>query len=315
MDPQTLRVMWKPPPKEMWNGAIRGYYVGFRISGTEDPFNVQTVEVPDEYMEEMKLRIPDLQKYTQYGVMVQAFNDKGLGPKSEEIVVMTSEDVPSRPPQNVRCSVTSSSILHVTWQPPPADALNGILRGYKIGYKNMEEWSGSKIGFTQTTATYKTLENLEKNANYSVQIMGYTNMGEGVKSEAVYCKTKEDVPAPPAEIKVLPLSTETVLVVWKPPSRPNGYIIKYNVYARELEDENKLRSETHSSRDAMQRTSQHNFPTKHSVRGDAVQYEVKGLKANQRYEFWVTATTAVGEGKSTAIIAEALMGTICESLD
>uniref|UniRef100_T1JP64 Down syndrome cell adhesion molecule n=1 Tax=Strigamia maritima TaxID=126957 RepID=T1JP64_STRMM len=38
MDANTLRVTWKPPQKNLWNGAIRGYNIGYKIHGSSDAF-------------------------------------------------------------------------------------------------------------------------------------------------------------------------------------------------------------------------------------------------------------------------------------
>ena len=38
-----------------------------------------------------------------------------------------------------------------------------------------------------------------------------TRKGEGIKSRPVYCRTLEDVPSPPENIKAVPLSTSSIL--------------------------------------------------------------------------------------------------------
>lgn len=39
--------------------------------------------------------------------------------------------------------------------------------------------------------------------------------------------------------------------------------------------------------------------------GFPVTYEARGLIENQMYEFWVSASTSVGEGEPTPVVAEA----------
>lgn len=39
--------------------------------------------------------------------------------------------------------------------------------------------------------------------------------------------------------------------------------------------------------------------------GYPVTYESRGLIENQMYEFWVSASTSVGEGEPTPVVAEA----------
>lgn len=44
------------------------------------------------------------------------------------------------------------------------------------------------------------------------------------------------VPEAPAALKALVMSTESVLVSWKPPAEPNGEIIHYMVYIKPTGD-------------------------------------------------------------------------------
>lgn len=92
------------------------------------------------------------------------------------------------------------------------------------------------------------------------------------------------VPGAPGGIKVLLETSDTALLTWLPPSNPNGVIVQYNVYVRVLEGTVQLDTRTvpHYS------TSQ-------------LQYQLPGLKRRQIYEFWVTASTRVGEGTSTPV--------------
>ena len=50
--------------------------------------------------------------------------------------------VPSMPPENVQCSALTSQSLQVSWDPPPAEGCNGIVRGYKVSHQIAEEWYG-----------------------------------------------------------------------------------------------------------------------------------------------------------------------------
>lgn len=41
----SLRVTWEPPARDLWNGNILGYYVGYRTHAHAADYNFQTVEV------------------------------------------------------------------------------------------------------------------------------------------------------------------------------------------------------------------------------------------------------------------------------
>ena len=48
-------------------------------------------------------------------IWVLANNSVGLSPPSEVVVVMTGEEVPSGPPENVHVEPSGSQALSVTW--------------------------------------------------------------------------------------------------------------------------------------------------------------------------------------------------------
>lgn len=49
-----------------------------------------------------------------------------------------------------------------------------------------------EIDTRKTTALTTVLTSLRKFSNYSIQVLGYTRMGDGVSSQAIFCKTEED---------------------------------------------------------------------------------------------------------------------------
>lgn len=71
---------------------MRGYYVGYKVSGFEnEAFIYKTLEIDERgFVEETQLN--GLKKFTKYSVIVQAFNSKGAGPASEEIVAQTLQN-------------------------------------------------------------------------------------------------------------------------------------------------------------------------------------------------------------------------------
>ncbi len=66
VDQHTLRVAWKPPLKEHWNGDILGYYVGYKKTshGEEKPYLFETVEFIKEQGMEHQLQISNLEVVT-----------------------------------------------------------------------------------------------------------------------------------------------------------------------------------------------------------------------------------------------------------
>ena len=107
---RSIAVTWDPPKGEQQNGVIRGYYIGYKMFGTSSQYVYKTLQIRDGNREEVILN--GLKQFTQYSIVVQAFNTKGagltltelwmrlndtqhclclsaLGPSSEEVKVQT----------------------------------------------------------------------------------------------------------------------------------------------------------------------------------------------------------------------------------
>lgn len=73
-------------------GCATFYFILFvnRIRTTGNNYNFTTVQLQSE--EKGELVLTGLNKFTKYAVVIQAFNQVGLGPLSEPIVTQTLED-------------------------------------------------------------------------------------------------------------------------------------------------------------------------------------------------------------------------------
>uniref|UniRef100_T1JD50 Down syndrome cell adhesion molecule n=1 Tax=Strigamia maritima TaxID=126957 RepID=T1JD50_STRMM len=292
VDANTVVVRWRPPERHVWHGKLRGYTITYykKLDSTDAP-NFRTVQVEDGSEGNHSAFITDLEKFTKYSLTISAFNDQGQGPKSEEILVMTSEDVPSEPPTDVQCLAYTSQSIYITWQAPLSTSFNGILRGYKVFFAKADDTTAEdgSLEFKSTTVVRTTLHGLEKYTNYSLRVAAFTKVGDGAASDFVYCRTMDDVPDVPADVKAIPASKESVLVAWKPPLHSNGVVTKYYVYAKHEND---------PEEDAM----------KHTAPPSALYHEISGLKTDQSYEFWVTAATMIGESSRSKMVSEAPQG-------
>ena len=61
----------------------------------------------------LSLQISNLEVFTEYAVVVQAFNKIGQGPMSEEALVHTAEGAPTKPPEDVSLVTLSSQQIKV----------------------------------------------------------------------------------------------------------------------------------------------------------------------------------------------------------
>lgn len=83
--------MLQAPKKELQNGVIRGYQIGYRENGPGSNGQYSIVEMKATGDSEV-YTLDNLKKFAQYGVVVQAFNRAGTGPSSSEINATTLED-------------------------------------------------------------------------------------------------------------------------------------------------------------------------------------------------------------------------------
>ncbi|XP_047351251.1 Down syndrome cell adhesion molecule-like protein Dscam2 isoform X6 [Vespa velutina] len=290
--PGELVVSWQPPPKESCNGDLLGYIVTWSEHSSSTSGVNQSKSLTVNGWATTKVQLTGLRKFTKYDISIRAFNSIASGPSSTPIVGTTQEGVPETPPTQVTCVALSSQSVKVSWNAPPPHQHGGIIQGYKVYYRPVptDNMDISTVGEVKRTSSIETyLHTLYKYTNYSIRVLAYTGAGDGVLSQPIYCMTEEDVPGPPAGIKALALTAESILVSWLPPLQPNGNVSKYTVYSREAGSSN------------------HNTHTMHeppSSPTDTLTMELRGLVERQLYEFWVSATTGLGEGEATTIVTQ-----------
>ncbi|XP_041563869.1 Down syndrome cell adhesion molecule-like protein Dscam2 isoform X11 [Drosophila elegans] len=284
-----LLISWVAPLPELRHGDIQGYNVGYKLSSSGNTVYNFTSISGDGDGGNGELLLSGLAKFARYTVVVQAFNQVGPGPLSEPTAAQTMEDVPSRPPEDVRCAALSSQSLQVSWQPPPIYHTNGLLQGYKLIFEPIIDDiqpSKDEVESRKTTALTMVLTGLRKYTNYSIQVLAHTRMGDGAVSKPLFCHSEEDVPEAPADIKVVSSSSQSLYISWLAPTEPNGVITKYSLYTRVVNGREELNNE------------------KRSLPSQQAYYEAKGLHPHMEYQFWVTASTRVGEGKSSRVSSQ-----------
>ncbi|XP_037715247.1 Down syndrome cell adhesion molecule-like protein Dscam2 isoform X34 [Drosophila subpulchrella] len=281
----TMRVTWKPPPRTEWNGEILGYYVGYKLSNTNSSYVFETINFITEEGKEHNLELQNLRVYTQYSVVIQAFNKIGAGPLSEEEKQFTAEGTPSQPPSDTACTTLTSQTIRVGWVSPPLESANGVIKTYKVVYAPSDEWyDETKRHYKKTASSDTVLHGLKKYTNYTMQVLATTAGGDGVRSVPIHCQTEPDVPEAPTDVKALVMGNAAILVSWRPPAQPNGIITQYTVYSKAegAETETKTQKVPHYQ----------------------MSFEATELEKNKPYEFWVTASTTIGEGQqSKSIVA------------
>ncbi|KAJ0174157.1 hypothetical protein K1T71_010303 [Dendrolimus kikuchii] len=289
-----LIVSWEPPQRDLWNGNILGYYVGFQelnsnstVLSASGPggasYTVRTVEGAGTAR--TRTTLSGLQKHAAYAVVVQAYNSRGAGPASPPTTSTTMEDVPSLPPGALQCTALSSQSVRVVWEPPPMRGRNGVLQGYRVTYAPVTDWFGNEEAVTkQISGLHTTLSGLRRYTNYSVTVCAFTAAGDGVRAAPVYCHTEEDVPSAPADIKAVVSSRNKILVSWLPPTNPNGVLVGYTLYMSVIEDGRE--EGTH----------------KRMLSPSTLSHETSRSPPRATHQFWVSASTRLGEGEATRVV-------------
>lgn len=96
-----LNVTWDSPAKDLWNGNLLGYNVGYMeisdsalqstLNSTSSPlqYNMKTVDIGSDFGGHTI--ITGLNMFAMYSVIVQAFNSRGPGPFSDPVSTRTDE--------------------------------------------------------------------------------------------------------------------------------------------------------------------------------------------------------------------------------
>ncbi|KAI4902613.1 hypothetical protein NFI96_032935 [Prochilodus magdalenae] len=212
----SILVSWSPPLNP--NGKITHYTIYL--------LNLRSNEAQQKLTNATSIVLIGLNKYTGYKLRVAASTAVGESPLSDEddVYVLTPEDVPDSPPQDLTVLNTTSSTATITWSPP--DKPNGIIRQYEISYGN-----ATYSHAVNSTVPSITLHNLKPYTHYNVSVRAYTRHGHGDQtSDTLQMLSGEDVPgSPPYGLIYESISSSEVNVSWSPPILPNGLILYYVV--------------------------------------------------------------------------------------
>merc|ERR1719319_1336130 len=270
-----LNVRWIPLSQQDWYGVPRGYNISYRILGDSSKLHSLSIEDPAAN----SFLLDELEEFTEYEVILQAHNDVGTSDPSSTVIERTNEAAPGAGPREVNATSTSSTTILVHWGGILREDQNGLIEGYKVYY------GGKGVPFQyqdikSNTTMQTTLTELKKFTAYSIQVLAYTRIGDGVlSSPAIQVTTFEDVPGSPSNISFPDVSFTTARIIWDVPTEPNGEIQAFRVNYHLLNDDSE------------------NF-TKEFLPTDRT-YRAVGLEPMSYYQFSVTAKTALGWGYTT----------------
>ncbi|XP_070395111.1 cell adhesion molecule Dscam1-like isoform X2 [Dermacentor albipictus] len=180
--PSTVRVSWKPPPPDEWNGDLLGYYIGYKPTSSGQPYSYRTSEFRPNASHEFFLT--GLQRGTEYAVIVKAYNAAGSGVASHELHVKTLDgDVP--PPPKVFVSGTTHSSITVTWHQQFASGVRGYVL-YHRPEESTQDWK--EVNLDSRSSSY-TVSGLESGVLYQMYVSSTNEYGTGDPSEIITVRT------------------------------------------------------------------------------------------------------------------------------
>ena len=161
---------------EHYEPLIDGYYIKWR--GPPLASNRQTwINVTNG--RQTSYIINDLKPFTYYEFFLVPYHRNNPGKLSNSIGATTMEAPPSMPPTNVRVRMTAINTLHVMWKPPPQEAINGVLKGFRVTVSsNLPDHPVRNIT-TNERANSITLFNLVRDATYRIKLAAENSAGIG----------------------------------------------------------------------------------------------------------------------------------------
>ncbi|CAG7832052.1 unnamed protein product [Allacma fusca] len=193
----SIRISWKVAKSSL--KYIDGYYIRYREISAGQSFkgyNILTVVAQKSDLGTYSHVIPNVKKFMQYDVFVSPFFKSVEGQPSNSKSVITSEDKPSAPPQNLLGKMMNETAASVKWSPPLPPHHNGVLTGYSVEVRGNDSRIHAEMDFGANISSI-VLNNLTLGRVYLVRVCAFTSVGSGPYS-------------PPLTITMDPLSLDLV---------------------------------------------------------------------------------------------------------
>ncbi|CAJ0569894.1 unnamed protein product, partial [Mesorhabditis spiculigera] len=271
---EGVDVRWEPPGGNGGQPSPHRYSLFYRRHPpTHNEPETQITVSSTEYS------LHGLDKYTEYAIRVEAEGDNGSGLSSDVVTVRTLPDAPSAAPEDVAVEPESSTAIRVTWKPPPKNAHNGQLTGYRIKYKTKQKGTKiQQIAVEDPHLMERRLDDLDPGQHYQIRVAAVNQNGTGPFSDWLRADTpsvdkEEKLLGAPVELKPIP-GPDYIIVTWKPPSDDTTIIRGYQIgWGNNVPD---VEMET--------------------VGPSALQHRIEGLHPGREYVISVRAKNNVGLG-------------------
>ena len=216
----------------------------------------------------MEFIVGDLTPYKEYTFTLKACTRGGCSESGE--VRGRPFDAPPTDMAPPILRVMSSTSIEVSWDLPANP--NGVITSYDVRRDGRLIYTNSLSSSGRLPQTY-TDYSLEPGEEYTYTVIARNRKGS-VESPSSKAQTYSSSPSGVDPPSLLPVTSTSVLVSWKPPIQPNGDIVRFNLYR---------------GNDKV-----------YTGRPDQLSYTVPGLRYFTEYSFRVEACTVRGCGLSEA---------------
>ncbi|XP_022810231.1 receptor-type tyrosine-protein phosphatase F-like [Stylophora pistillata] len=243
----SIAASWKLPPAYSRHGSITGFKLFYKKKGFTGSMSAKSINSGTTFSGD----VVSLEKYTEYEFQVLAFTPHGDGPKSSVVVERTMEDVPSEPPGGFTVAASSDTSVLAWWKLLPEDSRHGIIKGYKLFYKETggDANSERKKLINDAAIRSTSVNGLQADTQYDFEVLAFTSVGDGPRSSVEVIRTVLGAPDPPPSFShTLKIPTEShgpmITLSWTSPSPSDGVIRNYTVFYRDSEDPHNIHNET-----------------------------------------------------------------------
>ncbi|UYV73763.1 hypothetical protein LAZ67_11000792 [Cordylochernes scorpioides] len=277
---RVFHISWREPFHK--NGILSSYKV--EVVAVESFLKSHVGWNSSETVSLDSYTVTRLHPASQYNISVRASTSVGYGPATT-ILAYTLDDVPG-PPLKLKMNNRTSTALQMSWNEPLEK--NGILVNYKVEEVAVESFLESHVGWNSSETVLLdsfTVTGLHPASQYNISVRASTSVGYG-PATTILAFTLDDVPGPPLELKMNNRTSTALQMSWNEPLEKNGILVNYKVEVVAVESF----LESHMG-----------WNSSETVLLDS--YTVTGLHPASQYNISVRASTSVGYGPATTILA------------
>eukprot|EP00118_Oscarella_pearsei_P022470 m.260180 g.260180 ORF g.260180 m.260180 type:complete len:1305 (+) comp40432_c0_seq2:224-4138(+) len=226
---KSVTIRFVRVPSRQHNGILRGYKVYYRVVSSvasNPPLEIWTVPFPNATQTTVTGLLPN----TQYSFEMRAFNNAGVGPKSQSKKATTLEATPGPVVNLTFVNDIENGLAHVFWS-LPIDP-NGKISGHIVEYRLINGSGGGRerrfviVGDVSTAI----LKDLQSGSVYEVTVKAETRVGPG-KPVTKNLPFGPELPGPPVTL-VAEWRGGSVILSWETPktvglSNVGRYKIEY----------------------------------------------------------------------------------------